>query len=134
MRPFVISRLIALKSLGHKKANAGAGGGVLMIENAPENVSCDVAWYDRTSGRLISAANFGQSGLARGGSAIAFLEMAATRKSRPAMAFSYQSAARSISPQQVWNCVLRPLTTQSNSANGRWELVAFSQNSQFVSW
>jgi len=48
------------------------------------------------------AANFGQRELARTGSPKALCSVEGTKESRSSMAFSYQPAAKSISPQQVW--------------------------------
>src|ERR1039458_9584865 len=66
--------------------------------------------YDPASARFISAANFGQRGLARSGSQIALCRNAATMECRSSIAFSNQFAARSISPQQVWK-IAKPIGT-----------------------
>lgn len=56
----------------------------------------------QAAGKFISAANFGQRLLARTGSPMAVCKVDGTKESRSSIAFSYQSAARSISLQQMW--------------------------------
>ena len=96
--------LTLIAKLSDKLPKRGRRMAIMMLVAGPSLSPAmrGIETIQTASGRFIILASLGHCGLARSGSPAALCSQRAIPGYRASMAFSNQSAARSISPQKVW--------------------------------